>query len=147
MTKISASVAMFAEDIREEVQGTMSLIGIFPDNINYDKPEGQGQHPQLPKLVVYVRTIISHSEPITDGLEIQFRSPSGLTLASNPVPAEFILEKQKETEANGSPQTTLISQIRMNPFPLIEDGRFEIMTICGTESTLAGFINVVGNVT
>lgn len=142
-----ASVAMFAEDIRDETQGTMSLVGIFPDNINYDKPEGQDQQPQLAKLVVYVRTIISHSEPITDGIEIQFRSPSGQTIASNPVAADFISDKIKEAELNGSPHTTLISQIRMNPFPLLENGRFEIVTNCGAGSTLAGFINIVGTVT
>ena len=135
------SVAIFAEDNRAEEQGTNTLVGIMPDNANFLMNEDNGGVPTLPRLVIYVRSSIPvATENLTD-LTVKFKSPSGKLIAQNPVEASFIEEQIAESKSQGSPQTTIISQFSMSPFPILEQGQFLVIVEFAGEDFLSGFIN------
>lgn len=137
-----ASIAIFAEDVRDETQGTSSLIGIFPDNINYNIPESSDLRPQFTKFIIYVRTILSNDDKLNGDISIELISPSGKSIHENVINLEFIEEKRLEAINLGAPQTTLISQFKFAPFPILENGKFEVITKHNGSTFLAGFLNI-----
>src|ERR1700710_2233278 len=68
MLPISA-MAIFCEDIREEVGGSVTLVGVLPDNINVGKfsptevPVAHSVNRMLSKLCIYARL---HFDPDMD---------------------------------------------------------------------------------
>ena len=50
------AIALFCEDIREEQQGTSTIIGVLPDNLSVGPGPGF-----LPKLAIYLRIQIDHA--------------------------------------------------------------------------------------
>ncbi len=99
----------------------------------------------MPRLVIYVRTLISVECEAPGELSIKFLSPSGQLISDSPVGPDFLTEKLAEAREQGAPHATIISQFTMQPFPLLENGRFVVVSEFGNENLIAGFLNIVNN--
>lgn len=63
-----SAVAMFAEDVRDEVSGTVSLIGVMPDTVLVDSFPAM-----LPRLHLYMRVSYDPYDPptsVSSGLRV-----------------------------------------------------------------------------
>jgi hypothetical protein len=131
------SCTLFAEDIRQELGGQVSLIGILPDNLAL---------PQLPalmsKMAIYTRATFPSSEDIQGDLTHVLVSPSGERLAENVTTRDHLGETLLGSRNQGAPIMTMVSQIVATPFPINEAGRFLLLSQYGEEEYLSGFLNV-----
>ena len=137
--KIS-SVAMFAEDSREEVQGSISLIGILPDNVNMEMVDGQTA--VLPKLVIYVRSVIDLRQGDLETLQVSLITPSGQISFQSTTEAGTMADHAAGSKSTDQPILTFITQIVAAPFPLLEHGQFRAVVKYGDYEQLAGILNV-----
>lgn len=62
-------VGIFCEDIREEVGGTHTIIGVMPDNIGIAAPPESGANDALlfPRIAIYVRVNLDASRQPPEG--------------------------------------------------------------------------------
>lgn len=68
-----SAMALFAEDARDEVAGTISLIGVMPDNILIESFPAM-----LPRLQVYIRVAYDPADPphsVSSGLRVNDQDP------------------------------------------------------------------------
>jgi hypothetical protein len=129
-------IGMFCEDIREEVSGTHTLIGILPDNINIGGVPGA-----LPKLGVYIRIQLDKdSNPKT--LKSRVKLPGG-TIFEFADLQPLIATAKAQAEEKGTPFTGLVAKGTFTPLPIPELGRIEaIVEIDGTEH-ICGVLNLL----
>jgi hypothetical protein len=135
------AIGLFCEDIREEKQGTNTLIGILPDNMVVQAlglPEQSGQ-PFFPKLALYVRINVG-SETHIDTLSVKLRLPDGSVLDLTVFDKELI--EKSRLDAPESPFMGLISKAVFGPTPMPVNGRFEAIVELNGSETVCGFLNV-----
>lgn len=140
MSFLSAT-GLFCEDIREEKQGTDTLIGILPDNMAL-QPLGQAEQswqPVFPKLALYVRINVN-SEIKIDTLSIKLRLPDGNILNLTSFDKELI--EKSRLDASGAPFVGFVSKVVFGPTPMPVKGRFEAIAELNGSETICGFLNV-----
>ncbi len=136
-----AATGLFCEDIREEKQGTDTLIGILPDNIVVQalgQSEQTGQ-PVFPKLALYVRINVSHETHI-ETLSVKLGLPDGSVLNLTTFDKELI--KKTHLDASEAPFMGFLSKTVFRPMPLPMKGRFEAIVEMNGDETVCGFLNV-----
>jgi hypothetical protein len=129
-------VGIFCEDIRDEVSGTHTIVGVLPDNINIGGLPGM-----LPKLGIYIRIQIDKdANPKT--LKARMKVPGAGTFEV----ADFenlIASAKQQAEEKGTPFAGLIAKGSFTPLPISELGRIEaIVEIDGTEY-ICGVLNLI----
>jgi hypothetical protein len=135
MNNINAT-AFFCQDIREEVHGTKSIIGILPNNIGV--PEIRGM---IPKMGIYFQIHV----PIRDDIRklttiIRFSDKSDLQLSE--VSAELIAEAKQEALSNELPFIGFISTVLISPFEIKETGSILALVNFNDEEYVCGILNV-----
>ncbi len=136
-----AATGLFCEDIREEKQGTDTLIGILPDNIvvrALGQSEQSGQ-PVFPKLALYVRINVS-SETHIETLSVKLRLPDGSVLNLTTFDKELI--KKTQLDASEAPFMGFLSKTVFGPMPIPMEGRFEAIVELNGGEIVCGFLNV-----
>ena len=136
------ATGLFCEDIREEKQGTNTLIGILPDNMALQPlglPE-QSWQPFFPKLALYVRINVG-SEMKVDTLSVKLRLPDGNVLDLTVFDKELI--EKSQLDASESPFMGFISKVVFGPTPMPVKGRFEAIAELNGSETICGFLNVM----
>lgn len=112
MTPLSI-IGLFCEDIREESGGTITLIGLLPDNIHAERPAESGtkeakaptvQDKFLNKLCIYVRANFDVDDPVED-IELSLLFPDGqpLPLSQEGVQRKAIAAAKKQAKESGLP--------------------------------------------
>ena len=133
-----ACTAIFAEDLRQEVNGQVTIVGILPDNVEF---EGQSQA-MLPKLCIYVRTVLALTDDAFSPIKVRLEAPSGQPVFESLSSEEFLRSEAKRSADQNAPHLTLISQASMSPFPIRENGRFSVIVEYKDQKYLAGFLNI-----
>jgi hypothetical protein len=134
MAGISA-IGLFCESIRNEVEGTHTLVGIMPDNLNI---------PTVPialgKLSLYVRIMI---DPAIDPgpLSVWLIHPNGEERELQTLDSNVINENRAASLAAGAPITGIISQAIMPGFPILDYGRFRAVLRTRDTEILCGALN------
>ena len=135
------ATGLFCEDIREEKQGTETLVGILPDNMFVPilgEAEQSGQ-PVFPKLALYVR-INLHPKALVDTLSIKLRLPDDKVLNLTTFEKELIEKSRRD--ASELPFVGLISKVVFGPMPIPVDGKFEAIAELNGSDTVCGFLGV-----
>jgi hypothetical protein len=131
-------ISIFCEDIREEIGGTFTLIGLLPDNLATDKVPTN-----MPKLAVFTRTMISlEVDEKIENITIELKAPNGKIIAQNIIDTDLITQSVADSRAQGAPVLTLISRMVASPFPLLQVGRFIVTVVYNGEEFFSGAINV-----
>lgn len=140
MEGLLSGLALFCQDARDEVGGTVTLVGLLSDNITVEKSPQPGVMPAIPKLVVYNRiNLDANSEP--ERVEFLLRTPSGAEVANNVMNAGIIEQAKREAARDKNPFAGLIARVEANPFPLEKGRYFAVVRIDGAE-TILGTLNV-----
>lgn len=132
-----ASVSIFAEDIRFEQNGQVTIVGIFPDNVGL---------PELPaimsKLAVYTRSVFSTEVEITDDLVCVLLAPDGSELSKNVTSKDALASAMQDSKAQGGSMLTMLSQMVATPFPVPYPGRITLVARYGQQEVLSGFLHL-----
>lgn len=135
MTPRINAIALFADDIREEVGGKESLVGIYPDNI-----EVPGIPGALGKIVVYFRIHI----PVEAKFELvtaKLRRPDGEEHPLGEVTWEFMAEPRQQSIDAGGSMVGLVLRAVVAPLVFKEEGRFRAIVDIDGEEILCGSLN------
>lgn len=139
-------VALFCQDIREEKNDVVSLIGILSDNIQTPKviPDEQGvvlsSLRQLSSLHIYLRI---NFDPDFDLPEANMRVilPTDEVIEVGKIPADVIAQARSQAKETGLPLAGVISRLGIGNFALPKPGLLRFEVVLGDESHLAGMLN------
>jgi hypothetical protein len=135
MTNRINVVGLFCEDIREDKSGSLTLIGVMPDNANV---LGVGISP---KLCIFVRTNFDPSYSLPAG-SIVMVLPSGEEIPIGTITEEVIREASKTALEQGSPIAGMLSRAELIGFR-VEIGRHIIQVKYGEEKFVAATLNFI----
>ena len=131
-----SAVAMFAEDIRDEVGGTQTIVGIFPDNLAVPSFPGM-----IPKLAIYTR--ISFDPGFAPkNVSVAISMDNGTELASDTFAGDLVVQSADETKGKEGPIATLISKTIIGGIAIGGPGRMRAVVSHDGGEFLAGSINI-----
>lgn len=139
MKDVSA-FAIFCEDIRRELGGRSTIIGIYPDSI--DVPSFPGA---LRRLAVFFRVRFSvdgnFDEPISVDLEID----GGMVehVSPQPVRQDMVKQAVEKARQRGLPYTSITARVQIEE-PVAVPGPCVIRAVLkkGDETELCGLLNI-----
>ena len=131
-----SAIALFCADVREEKRGTVTVVGIYPDNLNVPKMPGA-----FPSMAVYVRI---HLRPAFDPGSVSTRIilSDGEELARDDVDPELLRDTLAKARLNGAPTAGLITTFVFSPFHVSKGGRITAIVSAGKEEYIAGSLNL-----
>ena len=130
------TIAIFCEDVRPEVSGQESIVGIFGDGLSVSSVPGF-----MPKLSIYIRfNAVSGFE--LGSLSFKMLSPNGNVLFENIVGKDVISRAIEESAAANMATVGIKTYSTFAPFQINEVGTFSVIASINEVETLAGFIKV-----
>lgn len=130
-------VALFCEDIREEVAGTQSLIGVLPDNLSFP------QVPVIiPKLGFYIRLHAAEHVNLND-IRCVIREPDGTETNLPGFDKKVLKESREKALKAKAPYIGLVMRGAATPFHVTNYGRIELLVTIEGAEILAGSLNIV----
>lgn len=134
MNRLQA-IAIFCEDIREESLGTVTLVGVFPDNINAEQPFS------FPKLSVYARASFGIDEEI---LPFAFKlvTSEGQEIFRTEITGELINKAKSEAAQNGTPLIGVVSRAGIAGLQIQQSMRLDLVAEINEQITMCGILNV-----
>jgi hypothetical protein len=132
-----AAIALFCDDIREEKAGTVSVIGIYPDNITVQKAPLM-----LPKCGIYVRLNIRLEETPPERISLRLVHADGTEFPLTTFNVEMMEKARAESQAMGAANAGLISTALLAPFPIKQLGRINVVVKIDNEESVCGTLNV-----
>lgn len=136
-------VTLFCESGRQEVQGQMSLVGIFPDNIQLTPPQdanfevAKNVAASIPRLFAYTRLNFEIENPPSKDSYIIVEYNNDF-LTKFPVGADNIERAIREAKGLGSKYGGILLNLDMQPFFVPKDGRLNITYVDGDNKILSG---------
>lgn len=137
MVEKIAIVGIFCEDIREEKQGTETVVGILPDNVNVEAFPGV-----FPKLGIYVRAHVS-IDHLPSAISLRMVHGEGAADADLTVWEEsFMAKARAQSASNGAPHYGLITKAVLSGFRVEAPGRISIVARIDGEDSIIASMNV-----
>jgi hypothetical protein len=125
-------VALFCEDIRDEVSGAHTLVGVISDHIRVPAIPGA-----LAKLSIYVR--INFDPEYDPGeISVRLRMSDGTEMPLTKFEPELIAKAKSDALASGFPVAGLISKTAAAPFPITQRGITRVLVNVGGAEFLGG---------
>lgn len=145
-----SATTVFCEDVREEKNGSNTLIGIFADNVILEGtgepkpvPAGRKAIHVMPKIGIYTRIVAPIDEPL-DRIDVLLVSPDGDKRGMGDFSKEFLENTRKDARGKGSPVITLIARAVASPFPVPPSGgRFLVVVQTQESQIVSGTMNVL----
>lgn len=140
-------IALLCEDIRDEVGGSISIVGALPDNAALtplsEKADVQpsAQLPRmLGKLSIYIRANFDPEDRIPT---IKFRliTPDDKEVDIGEADAEVIVKAQNQAKEKGSPIAGTISRAVLMNFKPSKPGILRVLAVVGDEIRIVGILN------
>jgi hypothetical protein len=136
---------LFCEDIREEINGAHTIVGVMPDNINLQGQEGlklpDGDKGQLlfPKMAFYVRANLDASAPAPKQMAAAVSFPGHAIMPLGVLGTEALEKAFAESKTNKTPYVGVVFKAVIAPLTVTESGLAtlhisvdEHVQICGT---------------
>ena len=136
MSRVSIT-SIFCQDIREEKVGTVTLVGIFPDNVKFTKIPGV-----LLKLVVYCRMHADVKDPPRK-LSLRIEMPDEQIVKLGNVKRAEIQEAVQKAKGEGSEIAGFIVSAEISPFTVIKSGRILVVATVDGEEYPVGRLNLI----
>ncbi len=142
-------LALFCEDIREEMGGVLSLIGVIPDNVNVSNlPNEASSIPPkidigakvLSKLCVFVRINFDPEYELPEG-KLRLVLPNDEKIELGNIDSATIKKAQREAKEKGNPLAGVISRAVLGGFRIPKLGVLKLEAVFGGEVHIAGAIN------
>jgi hypothetical protein len=129
-------VALFCDDIRQEKNGTVTIVGVYPDNVNVASIPGS-----LLKLGVYLRIHLAPTfdpVPITTWMEL----PDGKEIHKDEIDSKLLRESLDKVNKNSGPYAGVIASFVLGNFAIPAAGRLKAMVQIGEKKIIAGALNI-----
>ena len=126
--------SLFCEDMREEAQGTVSLIGVLPDTILLKSLPSA-----LAKFCIYTRINFDPSIEL-GSVELLLRLPSQPDERLTPIDEALIAKAAQEAE--GAPVAVIVSRIAFPNFVIRSAGRILCVMKVNGQEIVTGALNV-----
>ncbi|MDZ4308754.1 DUF6941 family protein [Allopontixanthobacter sp.] len=130
-----SAIALFCEDVREEKQGTYSLMGIVGDNLRVPSLPGA-----IPKFVIYVRINIPIS-CTAEELRLYLHYPNGDRILINTIREDLVEKTLNDARSMGNPIAGIFSHLVAAPFPVEQAGRIAVELESTSGSQVIGSIH------
>lgn len=132
-------VGIFCEDIREEVIGSHTIVGVMPDNINLAGPVTKaGESLLFPKMGMYVRVNLDSSQRPKAAVSVRTIFPGIPDVPLGEVALDVIAKAFDDASDKASPLVGLIFKAVVSPMQFTTAGMaFIIVTIDDTEYVAA----------
>lgn len=135
MKDISA-VALFCSDVREERGSTVTIVGVYPDNVNVPNIPGS-----FPTMSVYVR-IHLRSDFDPPPLSVRIVLPDGKEIGRSDFAPETVATARAKAKDSGAPSLGLIATFSVAPMHITKAGRVEALVTMGEKEYVVGSLNV-----
>jgi hypothetical protein len=132
-----SAVALFCQDIREEKAETVTLVGIFPDNISVASIPFT-----FPKLAIYARILFPVSDEPPATVALRLVRPDGTETAMANFATDFIRKGREQAVAKGGVNAGLIGTAIMAVFPITQAGRMDVIAKIDGNDLVCGTLNV-----
>jgi hypothetical protein len=110
-------IGLFCDDVRDEVSGAHTIVGVYPDNIALPQVSVM-----LPKLTLYVRSLLDPaSEPGAINVALIF--PNGESKNVLEIDPATTKKACDDARAAGTPYAGIISKVVMLNFTVVQAGR------------------------
>ena len=131
----SFAIGLFCEDVRDEVAGTQSIVGILPDNMAIPSVPVA-----LPRLVLYLRLMLDPaSDPGAISASLDF--PNGETRQVVSIDADATEDACKAARESGAPYAGMVTVVAMQQFTVIAAGRLVAMVRIGGQERVCAALN------
>lgn len=139
------SVGIFCEDIREEVGGTHTILGVMPDNVHLGgKPPGTNDTSILiPKMGFYVRLNLETNGPIPREVAAEVAIPGRDVIKLGALSSEGIEKAFKDSVSNKLPFVGVIFKAAVSPLPIPKSGIAELRVRIDGRMIVCGTLNIV----
>lgn len=138
MTGDWTTFTLFCEDVRPELAGSASLVGVMNDNL-----EVSGLPAVLPKLVTYTRVIFPTDMRVTD-CHVELRV-NGHPIGPKTDFAPELIEQSRETAVrHRAPTYGVIGTLGMTNFAINQDVVIEAWVKTDAIERLSGFVSIFG---
>lgn len=136
MDRIHA-VALFADDIREEKDDRLTLVGVMPDNLKVPGLPGM-----LPKLAIFIRLNIPVSMDPQDA-KVFLTDTSGTRNAVATFESDLVARGLSEAAEQGNNMGGVTMRMSASPFAVAKYGRVILEVEIGDECIQAGSLNIL----
>ena len=136
-----SAISLFCEDIREEKAGTVTVLGILPDNLNLHRKSDESEYPLIPRLAIYTRVAYPTSDP-PEALQIVLLQTNGIEVSLSGFSLDAMRGYIKEAQETGKPIVGLVGRSIASPFIVSNDGRMIVEVRSETQKVIAGTMNV-----
>jgi hypothetical protein len=144
MSRSFSAVGIFCEDIREEKNEMVTLVGIFPDFVKIEsagemmKSPSEQQYPTLPKFCIYLRINFDPDSDLKD-VQIRLAMENGEVIPLGGIPQSIIQQSVDESKALGNPIPALVTRVKLESFK-IPSGLVRLEVVAENHVHLAGAI-------
>jgi hypothetical protein len=136
-----SGIALFCDDVRREVGGRETLIGVLPDATPFPRPM------RLQRLVVYYRVKFevskTYSETIQPQLEFNGEAVD-VSATTGPMPISLINQALQRGKNQNLSHVTLHALARLRePLFVEKDSRIDAILNVGAEKVICGTLNFI----
>lgn len=135
MTDISI-LGLFCHDVRDEVEGTHSIVGVFPDSVHVPSFPGS-----VPFITVYIRVGFRIDEPPPTPIDIVLIPPSNEERKIQTLDEAFIQKAINECRTSGGFFTGIISRASITGLRVSAAGYVKAIVRCDGREHLAAVLN------
>lgn len=131
-----SALTLFCDDIREETGGSVTIVGVAPDNIGVPGVPGM-----VPKFGIYTRISIPSDQKPPKAMQVLLRDPDGEDMILGVFTSDFLKKTCEEARERGNPIAGFISNAMASPFPVKTAGRFVAIVRVDKEELVSGTVN------
>jgi hypothetical protein len=137
-------VGVFCEDIREEVSGTHTIIGVMPDNIVMAAAANSdaGGHLLFPRLGIYVRINLDPSYKLDQPISAMVSIPGMADLKLGEMGIEGLEKAFAESAEKKNPLVGIIFKGTVSPVQLTESGLAKATVTINGKEILCAVLNI-----
>jgi hypothetical protein len=136
-------LGIFCEDIREEVSGTHTIVGVMPDNINLVAPAGQeGASILFPKMGIYVRVNLDAPNKPRGPISARASIPGAPEIPLGEIGPADIDKAFADAREKNNPLVGIIFKGVASPLTLTTSGVGSVFVTVDGEEHLAAIINI-----
>jgi hypothetical protein len=137
-------VGIFCEDIREEVGGTHTIIGVMPDNIGVSAPpeSGAGDSLLFPRIGIYIRINLDSSNKPDRSITAKASIPGMADFALGEMGTESLEKAFADAAAKNNPMVGVIFKGVATPVQLRASGVAKATVTINGEEILCATLNI-----
>lgn len=131
-----AVLGMFCQDVRDEVEGTHTIVGVFPDNVNVPTFPGS-----VPTLTLYVRIGFRIDQDLPPPMTLVLISPTSEEMEVQKFDTPFIQKAVDDARTAGNFFTGIIARTSYANLRIADAGHLKAVLRCGDREYLAGALH------